>query len=188
MLTTMLTSAFLFSFHPFGGWFVFDGWMHGRHWLYHAEVKEVVFSVLIVANRLRKKGNAGYLEEEKEKEGGDGNNDGAEADACQAGPKKPTLCYIHNGKPLDVYCADCNVLVCAMCGLLDHRTHKFVPVEEAVGEERKHIDWLTAEAAVLPILPPEIWLFTMNLFQRTWWPRSTTTHASTKDLVKRDAP
>eukprot|EP00729_Bicosta_minor_P008738 gene8738-biopygen15012 len=55
-----------------------------------------------------------------------------------AAPK--IMCKIHTDKALDVFCDDCNILVCAMCGILHHKTHALKPIEEAVQQHRGEIE------------------------------------------------
>eukprot|EP00729_Bicosta_minor_P005152 gene5152-biopygen22790 len=65
-----------------------------------------------------------------------------------AGSAPPPMCRIHTDQPLQVYCNTCNILVCAMCGLLNHSKHDFTPVEQAVGKHRATIEALLAEVVV----------------------------------------
>eukprot|EP00729_Bicosta_minor_P033087 gene33087-biopygen9840 len=58
----------------------------------------------------------------------------------------PTMmCKIHTDEALKVFCDDCNILVCAMCGILHHKTHTLKPIEEAVQQHRGEIE---ASAAI----------------------------------------
>eukprot|EP00729_Bicosta_minor_P006326 gene6326-biopygen25912 len=65
-----------------------------------------------------------------------------------AGGAPLPMCRIHADKALDVYCNTCNILVCAMCGLLHHSKHDFTPVENVVGKHRDTIEALLAEVVV----------------------------------------
>eukprot|EP00729_Bicosta_minor_P006250 gene6250-biopygen28936 len=68
--------------------------------------------------------------------------------AGAAGSAPPPMCRIHTDQPLQVYCNTCNILVCAMCGLLNHSKHDFTPVEQAVGKHRAAIEAMLAEVVV----------------------------------------
>eukprot|EP00729_Bicosta_minor_P032610 gene32610-biopygen31441 len=50
------------------------------------------------------------------------------------------MCKIHTDKPLEFFCDDCQVLVCATCGILHHKTHTLKPIEEAVQQYRGEIE------------------------------------------------
>eukprot|EP00729_Bicosta_minor_P001110 gene1110-biopygen29778 len=67
--------------------------------------------------------------------------------ASSAAPVLP-MCQIHADHPLQVYCETCNILICAMCGILHHNGHMFAPVEQAVGKHRDTIEALLAEVVV----------------------------------------
>ena len=58
------------------------------------------------------------------------------------------MCRIHADKALDVFCNTCNILVCAMCGILQHKTHNLTPVDQAAGVHRETIEALLAEVVV----------------------------------------
>eukprot|EP00729_Bicosta_minor_P003885 gene3885-biopygen17820 len=77
---------------------------------------------------------------------GGGGGGGAAAGGGKEPP--PTMCHIHTDEALKVYCNDCDVLVCAMCGLLNHSNHKFTPIAEAVGVHRTAIEALMAQVVV----------------------------------------
>lgn len=66
--------------------------------------------------------------------------------AALGGPALP-WCRVH-GKPLDVYCNTCDILICAMCGILQHNGHDFTPIEKAVGKHRNAIEALLAGLVV----------------------------------------
>eukprot|EP00729_Bicosta_minor_P016416 gene16416-biopygen24187 len=68
---------------------------------------------------------------------------------CGAAKEPPaTMCHIHTDEALKVYCNDCDVLVCAMCGLLNHSNHSFTPIADAVGVHRTAIEALMAQVVV----------------------------------------
>eukprot|EP00729_Bicosta_minor_P032589 gene32589-biopygen23372 len=50
------------------------------------------------------------------------------------------MCSIHTDKPLEFFCDDCQMLVCATCGILHHNGHRLKPVGEAVQQQRDAID------------------------------------------------
>eukprot|EP00729_Bicosta_minor_P024759 gene24759-biopygen27469 len=60
----------------------------------------------------------------------------------------PIMCRIHADHPLQVYCNTCNILVCAMCAVMHHKSHDLTPVEQAVGKHRDTIEALLAEVVV----------------------------------------
>eukprot|EP00729_Bicosta_minor_P032632 gene32632-biopygen13541 len=60
----------------------------------------------------------------------------------------PLMCRIHADHPLQVYCNTCNILVCAMCAVMHHKSHDLTPVEQAVGKHRATIEALLAEVVV----------------------------------------
>ena len=64
------------------------------------------------------------------------------------GAPPPPMCRIHTDEALKVFCNTCNVLVCAMCDLLNHSKHDFTPVEQAAGVHRETIEALLAEVVV----------------------------------------
>eukprot|EP00729_Bicosta_minor_P010282 gene10282-biopygen324 len=63
-----------------------------------------------------------------------------------AAPKM--MCKIHTDEALKVFCDDCNILVCAMCGILHHKTHTLRPIGEAARQHRGEIQALTAATKV----------------------------------------
>eukprot|EP00729_Bicosta_minor_P032708 gene32708-biopygen14586 len=65
-----------------------------------------------------------------------------------AGSAQPPMCRIHTDQPLQVYCNTCDMLICAMCGILQHKSHDLTPVEQAVGKHRATIEALLAEVVV----------------------------------------
>eukprot|EP00729_Bicosta_minor_P032599 gene32599-biopygen28400 len=63
------------------------------------------------------------------------------ASASGGGSAAPKMmCSIHTDEVLKFFCDDCQVLVCATCGILHHKTHRLKPVEEAVQQHRAEID------------------------------------------------
>eukprot|EP00729_Bicosta_minor_P005573 gene5573-biopygen18819 len=68
--------------------------------------------------------------------------------AASSAATMPPMCQIHADQPLQVYCETCNILICAMCGILHHNGHTFSPVEQAVGTHRDTIEALLAEVVV----------------------------------------
>eukprot|EP00729_Bicosta_minor_P032614 gene32614-biopygen22406 len=58
------------------------------------------------------------------------------------------MCRIHADHPLQVYCEDCLILVCAMCAVIQHNGHNLNPAKEAVGKHRATIEALLAEVVV----------------------------------------
>eukprot|EP00729_Bicosta_minor_P032577 gene32577-biopygen31381 len=65
-----------------------------------------------------------------------------------AGSAPPPMCQVHADEALKVYCNTCNILVCAMCAVMQHNGHIFTPVEQAVGKHRVTIEALVAEVVV----------------------------------------
>ena len=51
----------------------------------------------------------------------------------------PMVCEVHEQKVLDVYCADCKTVVCAICFIEDHNNHKGGHVSKCVDGFRKQI-------------------------------------------------
>ena len=51
----------------------------------------------------------------------------------------PSVCQLHEEKVLDVYCADCKIVVCAICFIDDHRIHEGSHVKKFVEDFRKQI-------------------------------------------------
>eukprot|EP00729_Bicosta_minor_P016936 gene16936-biopygen29287 len=50
------------------------------------------------------------------------------------------MCKIHTDKPLEFFCDDCQVLVCATCAVLHHNGHTLKPIGEAVQQHRGEIE------------------------------------------------
>eukprot|EP00729_Bicosta_minor_P000364 gene364-biopygen10824 len=65
-----------------------------------------------------------------------------------AGSAPPPMCQVHADEALKVYCNTCDMLICAMCGILHHNGHIFTPVEQAVGKHRATIETMLAEVVV----------------------------------------
>eukprot|EP00729_Bicosta_minor_P001064 gene1064-biopygen18715 len=72
----------------------------------------------------------------------------ADGDGGSAGAAPPPMCRIHADHPLQVYCEDCLILVCAMCAVIQHNGHNLTPAKEAVGKHRATIEALLAEVVV----------------------------------------
>src|SRR6218665_985118 len=51
----------------------------------------------------------------------------------------PMVCNVHEQRFLDVYCADCKTVVCAMCFIENHNNHKGCDVNKCVDDFRKQI-------------------------------------------------
>eukprot|EP00729_Bicosta_minor_P014621 gene14621-biopygen24146 len=79
---------------------------------------------------------------------GGGSGSGGGATAAAAAEQQPTMCHMHTDKALDVYCDDCDVLVCAMCAVLHHNGHTLIPISDAVGVHRTAIGALMAQVVV----------------------------------------
>eukprot|EP00729_Bicosta_minor_P012326 gene12326-biopygen19029 len=58
------------------------------------------------------------------------------------------MCTIHTDKPLEFFCDDCQVLVCATCGILHHNGHTLKPIGDAARQHRGEIQALTAATKV----------------------------------------
>ena len=52
----------------------------------------------------------------------------------------PSVCELHEQKVLDVYCADCKTVVCAICFIDDHKNHEGSHVNKFVDGFRKQIE------------------------------------------------
>eukprot|EP00729_Bicosta_minor_P033039 gene33039-biopygen18629 len=63
-----------------------------------------------------------------------------------AAPKM--MCGIHADEALKNFCDDCQMLVCATCGILHHKTHTLKLIGEAVHQHRDEIQALTAATKV----------------------------------------
>eukprot|EP00729_Bicosta_minor_P004234 gene4234-biopygen17831 len=69
--------------------------------------------------------------------------------ASRGAPAAPTMmCKIHTDKPLEFFCDDCQVLVCAMCAVLHHNGHTLKLIGEAVHQHQGEIHALTAATKV----------------------------------------
>eukprot|EP00729_Bicosta_minor_P004233 gene4233-biopygen17830 len=72
----------------------------------------------------------------------------ASASASGGGSAAPKMmCSIHTDEVLKFFCDDCQVLVCATCGILHHKTHRLTPVGEAVQQHRGEIEAAAAVTA-----------------------------------------
>eukprot|EP00729_Bicosta_minor_P004485 gene4485-biopygen1144 len=58
------------------------------------------------------------------------------------------MCKLHADKPLEFFCDDCQVLVCAMCAVLHHNGHTLKLIGEVVHQHRDEIQALTAATKV----------------------------------------
>eukprot|EP00729_Bicosta_minor_P032689 gene32689-biopygen25521 len=54
------------------------------------------------------------------------------------------MCSIHTDEALKFFCDDCQVLVCATCGILHHKTHTLKPIGEAAQQHRGEINTAAA--------------------------------------------
>eukprot|EP00729_Bicosta_minor_P008247 gene8247-biopygen25007 len=62
------------------------------------------------------------------------------ASASGGGSGAPKMmCSIHTDEALKFFCDDCQVLVCATCGILHHNGHRLKPVGEAAQQHRGEI-------------------------------------------------
>src|SRR6218665_39122 len=50
-----------------------------------------------------------------------------------------SVCYLHEQRVLDVYCADCKIVVCAICFIDNHKHHEGSHVSKFVNDFRKQI-------------------------------------------------
>lgn len=48
-------------------------------------------------------------------------------------------CQLHSGKPISVFCNDCNKTACSTCWTNDHTDHKVIPIEAANDKIRERI-------------------------------------------------
>lgn len=129
------------------------GWKCSTQWLYHANVRDVVFAVLVVADRLEKcRANINAA-------------DAADAAMCDC-----------EEFPAKVHCGKCDLLFCNECDAGAHargtrKAHVRVPIKEHMHGEGEGEGGGADPAAPVhaPLLPPELWLFIMHFFQRSWW-------------------
>lgn len=68
--------------------------------------------------------------------------------AAAGAPGQATMCTLHTDEALKVFCDDCNILVCAMCGILQHNGHTLKPIAEAVQHHRGKVVAITAATKV----------------------------------------
>src|SRR6218665_628115 len=62
-----------------------------------------------------------------------------EYDGGQTIYKGSSVCELHEQKILDVYCVDCNTVVCAICFIDDHKHHEGSHVSKFINDFRKQI-------------------------------------------------
>ena len=58
------------------------------------------------------------------------------------------MCTVHTDEVLKFFCDDCNILVCATCGILHHKTHTLKLIEEAAQVQRSEIETAIATTTV----------------------------------------
>eukprot|EP00729_Bicosta_minor_P018595 gene18595-biopygen29334 len=68
-------------------------------------------------------------------------------------PAGPPMCRTHPDYPCGVFCNTCGTLVCAMCGILEHKSHDLKPIEQASGGHR---DVIAAEVAWTVVARDEV--------------------------------
>lgn len=68
-------------------------------------------------------------------------------------PAGPPMCKTHPDHPCGVFCNTCGTLVCAMCGILEHKSHDLKPIEQAGGGHR---DAIAAEVARTVVARDEV--------------------------------
>ncbi|OWF43682.1 uncharacterized protein LOC110459382 [Mizuhopecten yessoensis] len=51
----------------------------------------------------------------------------------------PEVCKTHRGKACDLYCSDCNIVMCAMCFTEKHKQHTFKNIEEEIGSQKQYM-------------------------------------------------
>ncbi|XP_021367296.1 RING finger protein 207-like [Mizuhopecten yessoensis] len=52
-------------------------------------------------------------------------------------PVLPEVCKTHRGKICDLYCCDCNIVMCAMCFTEKHKQHNFKNIEEEIDLQKQ---------------------------------------------------
>ncbi|OWF43966.1 E3 ubiquitin-protein ligase TRIM33 [Mizuhopecten yessoensis] len=50
----------------------------------------------------------------------------------------PEVCKTHRGKTCDLYCSECNIIMCAMCLTEKHKQHAFKNIEEAIDSQKQY--------------------------------------------------
>lgn len=58
-------------------------------------------------------------------------------------------CRTHAGQPLQVFCDTCDVLVCAMCAVLEHNRHELKPIAEATDDHKAMIEMAVANTVAV---------------------------------------
>jgi tripartite motif-containing protein 2/3 len=66
--------------------------------------------------------------------------DTSSASAAAAAVNVKLLCKKHTDQKIAVYCRDCKVLACAVCGLVSHSKHTCIEVDDADKEFKKKIN------------------------------------------------
>ncbi|OWF46339.1 Transcription intermediary factor 1-beta [Mizuhopecten yessoensis] len=60
----------------------------------------------------------------------------------------PEVCKLHPGKLCDLYCSDCNLLLCSMCLSKTHKQHNLKPFEDEFSIKKQHLkEHMTAISA-----------------------------------------
>ena len=49
-------------------------------------------------------------------------------------------CSEHGGQPLNIFCEDCDTLICIMCRVSSHKSHKFLTLSEKCKDLKKELD------------------------------------------------
>ncbi|XP_021355130.1 tripartite motif-containing protein 45-like, partial [Mizuhopecten yessoensis] len=49
----------------------------------------------------------------------------------------PEVCKTHRGKTCDLYCSDCNIVMCTMCFTEKHKQHTFKNIEEEIVSQKQ---------------------------------------------------
>ena len=78
-----------------------------------------------------------------------GGGHAAAAAAAAAATAELPECRIHAGQPLQVFCATCDVLVCAMCSVLEHNGHDLKPIAEATDDHKAMIKMAVANTVAV---------------------------------------
>ncbi|XP_021377961.1 uncharacterized protein LOC110466029 [Mizuhopecten yessoensis] len=70
-------------------------------------------------------------------------------DANRQGDKPvPEVCKLHSGKLCDLFCSDCNELLCGICLSKTHKNHNWEPFEDEFSSKRQHLkEHMTAISA-----------------------------------------
>ncbi|OWF49651.1 uncharacterized protein LOC110451436 [Mizuhopecten yessoensis] len=51
----------------------------------------------------------------------------------------PEGCKTHRGKTCDLYCSDCDIVMCAMCFTEKHKQHTFKKIEEEIDSQKQYM-------------------------------------------------